>query len=398
MSSITKRPNGHRWICYKFHGKRHTIRLGAASDRDARIFQLFLDRLVDSRRFGQPVEPEIVAWLSRIDRKLYSGLLTAGIVEERGPSTIGELVDAHERRLIARGRKESTLVNSRVLYGNLTRHFGEACRLDSVTLDAADGFRTWLLTAGKRNGSGLMPSTVTNRCRRARAIFAYAIKNGWLIANPFRELGQGSEANAARNVYVPRELFERILDATKDVEFRLLLAMSRYAGLRCPSEVKKLPWSTIDLEINIFTAQSPKTERHEGQEKREVPIFPELRARILEAQAQAVGPLMFPRHQITGAAITSKLTRSLRSIDEALWPKPFVNLRASCEHDWLMAGHKINEVAAWMGHSADTMLKHYNRVVKEQQVRAASALLRVVPGSSKRSKSRSSTGVHKRQA
>jgi integrase len=397
MSSISKRPNGHRWICYKFRDKRHTIRLGAASERDARIFQLFLDRLIDARRFGQPIEPEIVAWLGRIDRKLHRGLLTAGLVEERGPSTVGELVAAHERRLIAREREESTLVNARVLYGNLKRHFGEACQISSITLDAADAFRTWLLTFGKKDGTGLMPSTVTNRCRRARAVFAYAIKNGWLVANPFRELGQGSEANAARNVYISRELFERILNATKDVEFRMLLAMARYAGLRSPSEVTKLQWSTIDLEIDVFTAKAPKTKRHEGREQREIPIFPELKARILEAKAHAVGPMMFPRHQITAAAITSKFTRVLRTIDESLWAKPFVNLRASCEHDWLST-YKIHEVAAWMGHSPETMLKHYNRVVKEQQVRAATALLRVVPGSSKRSKSRSSTDVHKRQA
>ena len=46
-----------------------------------------------------------------------------------------------------------------------------------------------------------------------------------------------------------------------------------------------------------------------------------------------------------------------------MWPNPFVNLRASCEYDWLRP-RPIDAVAAFTGHSPETMLRHDNRVFK----------------------------------
>ena len=56
----------------------------------------------------------------------------------------------------------------------------------------------------------------------------------------------------------------------------------------------------------------------------------------------------------------------------------FVNLWASCERDPFKAGHPIDEIAAWMGHSPEMAIKHYNRVVKQQKAQASGSALRAM--------------------
>jgi integrase len=56
---------------------------------------------------------------------------------------------------------------------------------------------------------------------------------------------------------------------------RYVLALARYGGLRCPSELVGLKWSEVNWERSRFTVHSPKTEG-QGKSKRTVPIFKEL--------------------------------------------------------------------------------------------------------------------------
>ena len=56
-----------------------------------------------------------------------------------------------------------------------------------------------------------------------------------------------------------------------------IFTLSRYGGLRCPSEHLALCWGDINLDEGVMTVHSSKTEHHEGKDSRVVPIFPELR-------------------------------------------------------------------------------------------------------------------------
>ena len=58
---------------------------------------------------------------------------------------------------------------------------------------------------------------------------------------------------------------------------RLLVALSRYGGLRCPSECLRLRWLDIDSATERITITSPKTEHHNGKGTRVIPLFSELR-------------------------------------------------------------------------------------------------------------------------
>src|SRR5581483_10043412 len=60
-------------------------------------------------------------------------------------------------------------------------------------------------------------------------------------------------------------------------EWRLLFALSRFGGLRCPSEHLALTWQDVDGERSRFRVDSPKTGI------RWVPIFRENRPYLEEA-------------------------------------------------------------------------------------------------------------------
>jgi integrase len=62
-----------------------------------------------------------------------------------------------------------------------------------------------------------------------------------------------------------------------------ILGLSRFGGLRTPSETFSLRWKDIDWEMNRMSIPEPKVEHHEGHGIRSCPIFPELRSILDEA-------------------------------------------------------------------------------------------------------------------
>ena len=79
-----------------------------------------------------------------------------------------------------------------------------------------------------------------------------------------------------------REEIDAIM-AVCDPTWQLIVALCRYGGLRCPSEVLSLRWQDVDWEAGRIIVQSPKTEHHDGKECRPIPMFPKLRPILADA-------------------------------------------------------------------------------------------------------------------
>lgn len=348
------------------------MRLGQADDSLVKSFKSHLDRLIQCREFGVQPTPDLMGWIFSMGDKLHANLLQAGLVDPRGPNNLSGLLDAHLQSLVAQGRKESTLCNNRVVHRNLIKFFGAQKRLDAITIPDAERFFLHLNEAGGEDGGPLAEATVSNRIRRARGAFAYAIKNQWLQRNPFASVSTGSERNEAKDHYVTPEVFEKILSFTAEKELALLLALVRYCGLRCPSEVTPLRWSAVDWQGGVLVVYSPKLRNF--QPRREVPIF-KAAAKYLNDYWDSLEPgpneLMFPRHQLSGAAISNRLLVLCRKAGETMWYKPMTNMRASCVRDLYAAEYPVDSVSHWLGHSATIALKHYSRIIKERQSRGA---------------------------
>src|SRR4029079_10981306 len=101
----------------------------------------------------------------------------------------------------------------------------------------ADAWRASLTTAG------YAAATVSRTVLYARQVFRWAIRRGMASTNPFSELKAGPQVNHARAVFIGRETIAKVIDAVPDAEWRVLIALSRFGGLRVPSEALALRWS-----------------------------------------------------------------------------------------------------------------------------------------------------------
>jgi hypothetical protein len=144
------------------------------------------------------------------------------------------------------------------------------------------------------------------------------------------------------------------------------------SGLRCPSEHLGLHWGDVDWNCNRLTVHSPKTKRHQGKAKREIPIFPELLPHLeaaLSALLENFDPKanrlseqpVITRYRDTNANLRTHFCRIIRKANLEPWPKLFQNLRSTRATE-LAAQFPEYVAAEWLGHSTAVANKHYWRV------------------------------------
>jgi integrase len=156
-----------------------------------------------------------------------------------------------------------------------------------------------------------------------------------------------------------------MIDACPDAQWRLIVALSRYGGLRCPSEHLALTRDDIDWERGRMTVRSPKTEHHAGGESRIVPLFPELRPYLDAAWDLAdPGKFVITRYRDKSANLRTQLLRIIKRAGLKPWPRLFHNMRASRQTE-LTARFPLHVVCEWIGNSALIADKHYLQVTDE---------------------------------
>ena len=146
---------------------------------------------------------------------------------------------------------------------------------------------------------------------------------------------------------------KQVLDACPDAQWRLLFALSRFGGLRCPSEHLGLRWGDVDWERNRITVHSPKTEHHAGGESRQIPLFPELRPYLEEVweQAEPGTEYVITRYRDEQRQPADPVAADhLAKAGVKPWPKLFQNLRSTRETE-LAESYPIHVVCAWLGNS-----------------------------------------------
>lgn len=89
-----------------------------------------------------------------------------------------------------------------------------------------------------------------------------------------RGIKNGSDVNRARMEFISRETIEKVIAKAADPEWKALIALARYGGLRVPSEPLALRWADIDFEAGRMIVTSPKTSQHKDKGQRVVPLFP----------------------------------------------------------------------------------------------------------------------------
>ena len=386
MASVVSLKSGERRV--QFTGldtKRRTLYLGTCSKGFAHKLASHVEFILASAAAGEALPVKTADFLTELATVYHDKLVAAGLVNPRQavePVTavgIGAHAEAYlEKR--ADMKPASRLVLGHVVR-NLKDHFGADRELNTITAGDADDFSRWLATGGRRRGkadktiTGLSPATIAKRLQWCSAIFRDAVRRKLLTDNPFAGLKQPKGSNSDRQEYVPAETIEKLIELTPDAEWKLLLALSRYLGLRTPSEPFSLKWDDIDWEGNRIKVRSPKTECH-GKAFRMVPILPEVRPHLdrLYFDPSREGTVwVLDRLRSRGSVQAAERgfwanmnlrQHLLRLIDKAglqPWPRLFHNLRASAQTD-LANRFPIHVVCEWLGNTAGIAAEHYLQV------------------------------------
>ncbi len=194
-----------------------------------------------------------------------------------------------------------------------------------------------------------------------RQLWRLATRRGLYVGeNPFNDITTTVRGNPNRRQFVGRETIDRVIEAAPDCQWRLIIGLARYGGLRTPSETLALQWEHIDWHRRRITVPSPKTEHHVGKEYRVIPMFPELQSLLMDVfeQAEPGVPSVITRYRDPSANLRTQLLRILKRAGVAPWPNLFHNLRASRATE-LCETYPAHVVADWLGHSEKIAREHY---------------------------------------
>lgn len=358
MASIsTDKSNRRRLLFIDPAGKRRTLYLGKMPLKAAETVRTRVEHIVASQVSRQALDSDTARWLATLGDDLYRKLAALGLVDRRTVNTLGAWTQQYldDRTDLKPGSKKN--VTQVRLY--LVEHFGEHRDLRSITPHDASNWRIWQQRTKKQKDNTLRKQT-----QIAKQYFAAAVRARLIDSNPFAELPATVLANQDRQHFIPRETADKVLAACPNAEWRLIFALARYGGLRCPSEHLALTWDCVLWDQQRLRVLSPKTEHYPGKASRVIPLFPELLGPLEEVwdQAPEGSKYVIQNYRTNNANLRTHLYRIVDKAGVERWPKPFHNLRASRQTE-LVDRFPAHVVCAWLGNSQPVAQKHYLQVL-----------------------------------
>lgn len=366
MASLSTDKDGNRRILFMADdGSRKAIRLGKLPKKTAESILTRVEYLAIAKKTGCPVDNETARWIAGLSEPLRKKIVAVGLIEPKEKTEVpllGKFIDDY---IAGRANlKPNTRRNYETTRRNLVDYFNEKHKLASITPGDADQWREHLLQTRSL-------ATVSREVKRAKQFFRAAVRKRFIPENPFADLKAPAQVNQSREFFVTTAVIEKVIAACPDAEWRLILALSRYGGLRCPSEHLELTWGDIDWERERMTVRSPKTEHNPGGESRVIPLFPELRPHLEAAfdEAEPGTKHVIRRYRDRNSNLRSQFLRIIERAGEKPWPRLFHNLRASRQTE-LTSKHPLHVVCAWIGNSAAIADKHYLQVTEDHFAKA----------------------------
>lgn len=338
-------------------GKRQSIHLGRNLQKDAPKIKRHVEDMLASNSAARPFDKATSAWIADIDDKLADRLAGVGLIPLRRRDTLQDLIDTYlATRSDIKFRTRNNLDQTR---GLLIEFFGPGRFVRDIDAKAAEAW------AAKLRKDEYSEATIGRHVKRARQYFAVAMRWELITRNSFATVKAPSQSNSARSFHISPEMALKLLEAAPDFRWRLVIALSRFGGLRIPSELAELTWRDIDWNNKRFWVTSPKTEHIEGREGRWVPLFDELLPYFQDALSAASNGTM--RIEATKRVfddivpyrnLRKGLLQIIKRAGLTAWPRLWHNLRASRQTE-LTGALPIDFVCAIMGNTTAIAAKHY---------------------------------------
>jgi integrase len=308
---------------------------------------------------------EVSRWIAAAPAEIKSKLANAGLLVDREKSD-PKLVEFVDQYIATRADvKPGTRANYLNARNHLAAFFGPDRRLSSVTTIDSDQWRTWMLSQGK------VENTIRATAKNIKLFLNSAVKAGLLAKNPFAGLRSTLVQRPDRQRFVTLEEAQKLLDACPTADWRCLVALCRFGGLRSPSETLLVRWEDVNWEHGTIHVRSPKTERHPGQASRLVPLFPELREVLWNAAETSTSEFVVGSIRDVRRNLRTQFNRIVLRAGLLPWTRPFQNLRASRETELAAARYPLADVVRWLGNTPEVALRHYLQPGNEAFERAA---------------------------
>lgn len=361
-ASVSKSRKGYR-IDFRFGAVKSSIRLGSKiSKRECSAFASRLSTLIAIRSTGGTLDAATQKWLDGLPNSTLEKLVKIGVCESRQKdrSLVSWLSDYFQKHGYSVSASDGAKAIWRRSIAMAEQFFGSKKMLRSVTSSDATDFRIWLLQQPGQGDTKMAEATVRKRCSNLSQAYREAVHLGLVASNPFTRVPKAGTTNPDREQFVPPEDVEALISMSGDPEEKMLLALSRFAALRIPTEIKELRWGDFDVQTNLLSVKSPKTKRH-GKASRLIPVDVRLRELLIACKpaGAAADDYVLPSLRLHSNPRMVVLRLQQRSKTKT-WHKVFHALRASCITEW-GADHPLPEVAEWSGHTVAVAVKYYQR-------------------------------------
>lgn len=376
MAGIAKHGKGHRvfWRETMPHNPdgpsvvRQTIFV-AGSRKVAETVRGHIEELLAARDAGLAPPAGTVAWCAALPdgSTIRSSLEKFGLVRrsDRNRALIGmTLVEAMKHVIALKsptwGQDAKTGECWEQSRKWVEKYFGRRLLVSITPSDVAQ-WRAWMGSPKVPGGRPLKPTSSGSHVKKLKAVFAWAVGEGVIESNPAAD--EVVPCEVAENQYIELDDFNRVLDQVTSLEWRVLLLMARFCGLRVPSEIKSMEWSDITFagagERSSILVRSSKT-AHIGKGTRLCPLFPEVQAdlRALFDDPKGSRRWVFGRLRDNSNPST-QLHRFCARAGVQPWDRPFVSLRASAATDLAAKGISEHLRTQWLGHTPKVALRHY---------------------------------------
>mgnify|MGYP006270548299 CR=1 len=277
-----------------------------------------IGELEEIHRFGGTRSRELNAWLDELPPDMQERLATRGLVDESESITVGrwsERYQAEKRGTWSDGTAKKVGASLRSFVG----HVGPDLRVAELTPEACSA---WAMVERGR----VSESTAGQRIGDVKTWFNAAIKRGLMESNPIRHEKSGTLPRE-RMHYVDDDEAYRLIEACPSLEWKVVVALARYAGLRVPDEPPRLVWSDDDAEGRRLRVPKGKTRRKRGKGWTVVPVPPILADLLEQLRPRGARPsdriITIPYTSCSGV-----LTRAMQRAGLS-WPARWQMLRAS---------------------------------------------------------------------
>lgn len=219
------------------NGNRRSIRLGRVSKKAAETIRSRVEEIISCRLAGIPLSSETAAWLGNLPNEMLAKLSQVGF-EVQSRHTAEELWTAFLAQ--KKDIEETTLDGYDYVKERFFVFFERKTDLKDFSPAKFEEWKAFLQTdyRSPRTRLPLVEATVAGTLTKAKAVFNWAVRVGWLEKSPLGGVGRGSFVNRKKDYHVTPDEYRRLLDACPCQDWRTIIALARMGGLH-PCEILK---------------------------------------------------------------------------------------------------------------------------------------------------------------